>query len=151
MASINSSQYSLLPNIKTDKTILYMCFVRVGGRMYVLGGEEGLDRHHDTIEVYDPVKDSWSVAGHLTSSRSWLSAAPITIRFASWLLLDSSLFLILTDSLTHVTLRMSRHLYPIVCYETITEKNNTARPLSPLFSFSYHLYFYPDLFSQFFW
>ena len=48
--------------------------------MYVLGGEEGLDRHHDTIEVYDPVGDSWSIAGYLTSSRSWLSAAPITIR-----------------------------------------------------------------------
>ena len=27
----------------------------LGGRMYVLGGEEGWDRYHDTIECYDPV------------------------------------------------------------------------------------------------
>lgn len=52
----------------------------IGGRMYVLGGEEGLDRHHDTIECYDPLTDTWAIAGYLTSSRSWLSAAPITIR-----------------------------------------------------------------------
>jgi len=52
----------------------------IGGRLYVLGGEEGLDRHHDTIEAYDPGSDSWSIIGNLTSSRSWLSAAPITIR-----------------------------------------------------------------------
>ncbi|XP_023329218.1 kelch-like protein 12 isoform X2 [Eurytemora carolleeae] len=52
----------------------------VGGRMYVLGGEEGLDRHHDTIEVYDPDSDTWSISGYLTSSRSWLSAATLSIR-----------------------------------------------------------------------
>ena len=27
----------------------------LGGKMYVLGGEEGWDRYHDTIECYDPV------------------------------------------------------------------------------------------------
>merc|ERR1719219_88549 len=52
----------------------------IGRKMYVLGGEEGLDKHHDTIECYDPETDSWSHAGYLTSCRSWLSAAPITIR-----------------------------------------------------------------------
>ena len=49
--------------------------------MYVLGGEEGLDRHHDTIEVYDPDSDTWSISGYLTSSRSWLSAATLSIRY----------------------------------------------------------------------
>jgi hypothetical protein len=27
----------------------------VNGKIYVLGGEEGWDRYHDTIECYDPV------------------------------------------------------------------------------------------------
>ena len=53
--------------------------------MYVLGGEEGLDRHHDTIEVYDPDSDTWSISGYLTSSRSWLSAATLSIRYI-WIL-----------------------------------------------------------------
>lgn len=52
----------------------------IGNKLYVLGGEEGLDKHHDTIECYDPDTDSWTQAGFLTSCRSWLSAAPITIR-----------------------------------------------------------------------
>jgi len=48
--------------------------------MYVLGGEEGWDRYHDTIECYDPATDSWSVVGDMPSSRSWLSAVALTIR-----------------------------------------------------------------------
>ena len=36
------------PNLK-----LYFCIpMYLGGRLYVLGGEEGLDRHHDTIEEH---------------------------------------------------------------------------------------------------
>jgi len=52
----------------------------LAGKMYVLGGEEGWDRYHDTIECYDPATDSWSVVGDMPSSRSWLSAVALTIR-----------------------------------------------------------------------
>lgn len=52
----------------------------IGGKMYILGGEEGWDRYHGSIECYDPATDCWSLAGSLPSSRSWLSAAQITIR-----------------------------------------------------------------------
>jgi len=48
--------------------------------MYVLGGEEGWDRYHDTIECYDPILDTWHVVGDLPSSRSWLSAVALTLR-----------------------------------------------------------------------
>ena len=48
--------------------------------MYVLGGEEGWDRYHDTIESYDPDTDTWTVMGDMPSSRSWLSSVALTIR-----------------------------------------------------------------------
>ena len=44
----------------------------LAGKMYVLGGEEGWDRYHDTIECYDPATDSWSVVGDMPSSRFYL-------------------------------------------------------------------------------
>ena len=31
----------------------------------MLGGEEGLDRHHDSIECYDPLTDAWTHAGDI--------------------------------------------------------------------------------------
>ena len=33
----------------------------LGGKMFVLGGEEGWDRYHDTIESYNPTSDTWTV------------------------------------------------------------------------------------------
>ena len=42
----------------------------LNGRIYVMGGEEGWDRYHDTIEIYDPERDRWEVAGHMPSARS---------------------------------------------------------------------------------
>ena len=51
-----------------------------GGRRLVLGGEEGWDGYHDTIESYDPATDSWTVVGDMPSSRSWLSSVALTIR-----------------------------------------------------------------------
>ena len=45
----------------------------LGGKIYVLGGEEGWDHYHDTIECYDPVADKWELVGEMGSSRSWLS------------------------------------------------------------------------------
>ena len=45
----------------------------LGGKIYVLGGEEGWDHYHDTIECYDPVVDKWELVGEMGSSRSWLS------------------------------------------------------------------------------
>ena len=52
----------------------------LNGKIYVLGGEEGWDRYHDTIECYSPEEDAWSVVGDMPTSRSWLSAVPLTIR-----------------------------------------------------------------------
>jgi len=52
----------------------------INGRIYVLGGEEGWDRYHDTIECYSPDDDTWSTVGDMPTSRSWLSAVPLTIR-----------------------------------------------------------------------
>ena len=52
----------------------------LNGRIYVMGGEEGWDRYHDTIESYDPTSDTWTVVGDMPSSRSWLSSVALTIR-----------------------------------------------------------------------
>ena len=52
----------------------------LNGRIYVMGGEEGWDRYHDTIESYDPDTDTWTVMGDMPSSRSWLSSVALTIR-----------------------------------------------------------------------
>lgn len=49
--------------------------------IYVLGGEEGWDRYHDTIECYDPDKDEWNVVGKLLSARSWLGCVPLKVSF----------------------------------------------------------------------
>lgn len=48
-------------------------------KIYVLGGEEGWDRYHDTIECYDPDKDEWNVVGKLLSPRSWLGCVPLKV------------------------------------------------------------------------
>ena len=63
----------------------------VMSRMYVLGGEEGWDRYHDTIECYDPAEDSWTVKcnqcnktytdkrpleKHIKVHTSWISSSP---------------------------------------------------------------------------
>ena len=52
----------------------------VNGKIFVMGGEEGWDRYHDTIEAYDPKRDVWEVVGEMGSSRSWLSCVPLTIK-----------------------------------------------------------------------
>ena len=51
----------------------------LNGRIYVMGGEEGWDRYHDTIEIYDPERDRWEVAGHMPSARSWLSCVGLRV------------------------------------------------------------------------
>ena len=51
----------------------------VKGKIYVLGGEEGWDRYHDTIECYDPDEDRGEVVGEMGSSRSWLSCVGLTV------------------------------------------------------------------------
>ena len=33
----------------------------LNGKIYVLGGEEGWDHYHDTIECYDPIADKWEI------------------------------------------------------------------------------------------
>ena len=63
-----------LEKTRSEKSYLYRPGVAVlGGKIYVLGGEEGWDHYHDTIECYDPVADKWELVGEMGSSRSWLS------------------------------------------------------------------------------
>ena len=52
----------------------------LGGKIYVLGGEEGWDHYHDTIECYDPIQDKWELVGEMGSSRSWLSCVGLTVK-----------------------------------------------------------------------
>ena len=51
----------------------------LNNKIYVMGGEEGWDRYHDTIECYDPDKDAWELVGDMPTSRSWLSCVSITM------------------------------------------------------------------------
>ena len=74
---LKTLEKTLLPRRKKHvlkKSYLYRPGVAVlGGKIYVLGGEEGWDHYHDTIECYDPVADKWELVGEMGSSRSWLS------------------------------------------------------------------------------
>lgn len=49
------------------------------GKIYVLGGEEGWDRYHNSIECYDPDLDKWQICGEMITSRSWLSCVPLQV------------------------------------------------------------------------
>lgn len=51
----------------------------INKKIYVLGGEEGWDRYHDTIECYDCEKDEWNIIGKLMTSRSWLGCVPLKV------------------------------------------------------------------------
>ncbi|XP_053708687.1 kelch-like protein 20 isoform X1 [Synchiropus splendidus] len=52
----------------------------VDGKIYVLGGEEGWDRYHDTIERYCDETDTWEIVGEMPTSRSWLSCVSLPLR-----------------------------------------------------------------------
>ncbi|KAM9745214.1 kelch-like protein 24 isoform 1-T1 [Menidia menidia] len=52
----------------------------VDGKIYVLGGEEGWDRYHDTIERYCDETDMWEIVGEMPTSRSWLSCVSLQLR-----------------------------------------------------------------------
>jgi hypothetical protein len=45
-----------------------------------MGGEEGWDRYHDTLERYDPERDKWESVGHMPSSRSWLACGALKVK-----------------------------------------------------------------------
>lgn len=51
----------------------------IDGKIYVLGGEEGWDGYHDSIECYDVDNDSWEIMSHLPSARSWLGCVPLQV------------------------------------------------------------------------
>lgn len=51
----------------------------MNGKIYILGGEDGWEHFHDTIECYDPATDTWSVVGEMLTGRSWLSCAPLRV------------------------------------------------------------------------
>ena len=55
----------------------------VKGKIYVLGGEEGWDRYHDSVECYDPEQNKWQVVAEMTSSRSWLACVGLTVSDAN--------------------------------------------------------------------
>ncbi|XP_019714784.1 kelch-like ECH-associated protein 1 [Hippocampus comes] len=52
----------------------------VDGKIYVLGGEEGWDRYHDTIERYCDETNTWEIVGEMPTSRSWLSCVSLLLR-----------------------------------------------------------------------
>jgi len=52
----------------------------IDSHIFVLGGEEGWDRYHDTIECYSAETDSWQLTGDMPTSRSWLSCVPLQVR-----------------------------------------------------------------------
>lgn len=51
----------------------------VDGKIYILGGEDGWEHFHDTIECYSPETDSWTHVGEMLTGRSWLSCAPLRV------------------------------------------------------------------------
>ena len=51
----------------------------VDGKIYVLGGEDGWEHFHDTIECYTPETNSWIHVGEMLTGRSWLSCAPLRV------------------------------------------------------------------------
>lgn len=68
----------------------------VDGKIYILGGEDGWDHFHDTIECYSPETNSWTHVGEMLTGRSWLSCAPLRvsqIKLDTVILLDSIIFI----------------------------------------------------------
>lgn len=51
----------------------------VDGKIYILGGEDGWEHFHDTIESYSPTEDKWTPIGEMLTGRSWLSCAPLRV------------------------------------------------------------------------
>lgn len=51
----------------------------VDGKLYILGGEDGWEHFHDTIECYNPDTNSWTHVGEMLTGRSWLSCAPLRV------------------------------------------------------------------------
>ena len=73
-----------MTHIKTHLSIVKYLFTGVAvvnGKIYVMGGEEGWDRYHDTVESYDPEVDRWDIVGEMSSSRSWLSCVALMVNF----------------------------------------------------------------------
>jgi hypothetical protein len=63
-----------------DGILLISGVAVLDSRIFVLGGEEGWDRYHDTIECYSAETDSWQLTGDMPTSRSWLSCVPLQVR-----------------------------------------------------------------------
>ncbi len=72
----------VITNYNQSSLINFFCsgISVIDKKIYVLGGEEGWDRYHDTIECYDPEKDEWNIVGKLLSPRSWLGCVPLKVR-----------------------------------------------------------------------
>lgn len=51
----------------------------VDSKIYILGGEDGWEHFHDTIESYSPTEDKWTPIGEMLTGRSWLSCAPLRV------------------------------------------------------------------------
>lgn len=51
----------------------------VDGKIYILGGEDGWEHFHDTIECYTPDTNTWTHVGEMLTGRSWLSCAPLRV------------------------------------------------------------------------
>jgi len=78
-ASVSFRQ--MISSVVIVRCLLLAGVAVIDRKIYVLGGEEGWDRYHDTIECYDPVKDEWNIVAKLLSSRSWLGCVPLRVSY----------------------------------------------------------------------
>ena len=51
----------------------------LGGHIYALGGEEGWDMYHRSVERYTPATDRWEEAPEMATPRSWLTCTAIQV------------------------------------------------------------------------
>jgi len=60
-----------------SKARIWSAAATLNGRIYVIGGMDGFGRTLDSVEVYDPIKNSWGVAPSLPERRHHLSAVTV--------------------------------------------------------------------------
>ena len=52
----------------------------LSGSIYVLGGEEGWDMYHKSVERYNVAADRWEDASEMATPRSWLTCSGLQVR-----------------------------------------------------------------------
>lgn len=67
--------WRVLPNLPTPRS--EVAAAELGGRLYVIGGLDGLGRASAAVEVYDPASGSWSQGPRLPDGRHHAAAAAL--------------------------------------------------------------------------